>query len=96
MDQPHSSEKVLGLANEDQKSVQTDLLTTEFDKVTIDDPEKYASGTLGPAAASSDELVSIDNDSDDGYVNNIGMLIQTALKENMMSISHTHLLSVNQ
>jgi hypothetical protein len=72
MDQPHSSEKASGLAADDPKTLQTDLLAVEFEeKVAIDDPEKYASGTLEPTAASSDELVSIDNDSEDGYVHTI-------------------------
>jgi hypothetical protein len=78
MDLPHSSEKDLGLTTDDPKTLQTDLLAVEFEeKVAIDDPEQYASGTLEPtAAASSDELVSIDNDSEDGYVHTIRMHIQ--------------------
>lgn len=90
MDLPHSSEKDLALTTDDPKTLQTDLLAVEFEeKVAVDDPEQYASGTLEPttaAAASSDELVSIDNDSEDGYVHNICMHIQGNNRE----LSHSH------
>ncbi|KAG2183038.1 hypothetical protein INT44_006019 [Umbelopsis vinacea] len=91
MDQTHSSEKASALAADDPKTLQTDLLAVEFEeKVTIDDPEKYDSGTFEPtAAASSDELVSIDNDSEDGDMpeppSNITESPKQELQTNMLS-----------
>jgi hypothetical protein len=65
----HSSDKTSGAANVDQDNVESDLLNTAFqNKVTINESEKDASGTSAPNVPSSDELVSVDSETEDEYV----------------------------
>lgn len=65
----HSSDKTSVAANVDQDNVESDLLTTAFqNKVTINESEKDTSGTSAPNVSSSDDLVSIDSETEDEYV----------------------------